>query len=505
MSIKKWYQLNISKKSENVSVRIPKRSIEKVVDDYNNIYYSVSIFIKVDGYLLKPSEHQNLNELLLEAFKLIEPSNNNKYFKNSIKTYKTSKAFKFYFSKKIMRNTINLIGDYIRRSFESTNQNYLGSQVNTRLQQDVILYSPNENARIINCLFAFITNYDNTIIYDSKIENTSTILKNLKKLIDNIEINSNSSENGKSEEKIELLMNINEENLMEFCETFTIYLKNDYLTLNTNDLIKISSWLSDIWALILKDNQVIIRILNQDIFIDQNDLIIGLNYMVAKQAPECQDLKEIEKILEKSFDSIKQSLCSANYQFYVLKNDKPKKYFFKVDLVGEINYEEEFHRNLIKSAILNGWKREYIESYDISMPVLANNFQININYIGTIFTRVYYLIYLNNQQAINGFHSSPSYSIIQNELEFLGSDMKVISDSILLQNSLPFSHLSSLFIPVYPLELADRNSIEIKINSAIQKNQRDNSSVFIMYQKLYKGTRNNRKYSRIYYSVKFIL
>ena len=88
--------------------------------------------IKVnDGYIVP---NDNLYYLLREKFKTINIrpiSISNETFNvinpTAIKTYRTVSAFPFYFSAQIPRNFINLISEYIRQAFESTNTSIIYS------------------------------------------------------------------------------------------------------------------------------------------------------------------------------------------------------------------------------------------------------------------------------------------------------------------------------------------------------------------------------------------
>ena len=90
-----------------------------------NLFYQLPIFIIVNNQFLNPATNIDTYNLLLKVFSNILYQNPNQYFQvysiYSQVFYRTALAFKFYFNQIIPNNLNNLINNYIKQSFESTN------------------------------------------------------------------------------------------------------------------------------------------------------------------------------------------------------------------------------------------------------------------------------------------------------------------------------------------------------------------------------------------------
>jgi hypothetical protein len=95
----------------------------------------------------------------------------------------------------------------------------------------------------VNRLLAIITNSQNNQIYDARIESAYAVVINLAALINQpsqpIYVGSNLP--------LMLISNVDPSNIVEYSNLFVLYLTNYCLEINSNDLIKISSWLNNQW------------------------------------------------------------------------------------------------------------------------------------------------------------------------------------------------------------------------------------------------------------------
>lgn len=142
---------------------------------------------------------------------------------------------------------------------------------------------------------------------------------------------------------------------------------------------------------------------------------------------------------------------------------------------------------------------------NVTLIGITNKHESRIGSIGTLITRVSYLISMDGQLALSYFYSPPPDQIIENEFRQLGSDMRVYPE----KNSISKSLLSSLYVQMYPLSPSYRVSLETRIANAIQSlsllpglssNTNQVKSVNILYYELYMGQLTGNDVSRVYYS-----
>ena len=103
-----------------------------------------------------------------------------------------------------------------------------------------------------------------------------------------------------------------------------------------------------------------ILVLNNDLYFDNGNMIIGINYLVPNQDPQCVDLNAISIRLQASFvTDLLPLLCPADYEYYYYAGMKPTKYFYILELIGEVNSAENKFRSWTQTAILNAWSKLY--------------------------------------------------------------------------------------------------------------------------------------------------
>ena len=106
----------------------------------------------------------------------------------------------------------------------------------------LLLYSQQQNALDIYRLVVFISNATNEF-YDARIESGFKLNAYLKNLIDKLNTPIQSGNN-----KVALLDNINEKNVIDYDNLFVFYLQNSYLEIPSLDMLKISTWLNNNWS-----------------------------------------------------------------------------------------------------------------------------------------------------------------------------------------------------------------------------------------------------------------
>ena len=89
----------------------------------SQLYNGLPIFVIQNNQFLNPSQNVNIYALLQQQFRTILASLPSQTFTiaQPNKYYRVSMAFKFYFNIKLPQNSINLITQYIRSSFQSLN------------------------------------------------------------------------------------------------------------------------------------------------------------------------------------------------------------------------------------------------------------------------------------------------------------------------------------------------------------------------------------------------
>jgi len=99
-------------------------------------------------------------------------------------------------------------------------------------------------------------------------------------------------------------------------------------------------------------------------------MIIGINYLVGSYDPLCldfSDLNTISGILEKSFyKDLVPSLCSCNYE-YCQASGTQTKYFYTLELIGEVDSTESIFRNWTKVSLFNSWSKLYSGKKNLSL------------------------------------------------------------------------------------------------------------------------------------------
>lgn len=90
------------------------------------MFYQLPIFIIVNNQFLNPAVNLETYNYLLQKFNSILYLNPNQYFQGlsvyAQRFYRTAMAFKFYFNELISELSVNTVGNYIKQSFELTNQ-----------------------------------------------------------------------------------------------------------------------------------------------------------------------------------------------------------------------------------------------------------------------------------------------------------------------------------------------------------------------------------------------
>lgn len=142
-------------------------------------------------------------------------------------------------------------------------------------------------------------------------------------------------------------------------------------------------------------------------------------------------------------------------------------------------------------------------SVSVSKAILSNRFQTRVAILGTVITRVFYIMFVNNQLVSSSSQAQPNSAALKNEFYNAGSDLNVYS----FNDSLCKHLLSSLYVKTYPLTPAYRNLLQININSALQTYVYNpisqNAFVVIVYYELYQSQAYGYNVSKVYYYVIF--
>ena len=236
-------------------------------------------------------------------------------------------------------------------------------------------------------------------------------------------------------------------------------------------------------------------------------MIIGVNYLVRNQDPWCFDVNFININLENSFNKdLVPILCQADYKFYRYQGPRPNKYFYSLELIGEVSEREPKFVNWIQTSLFNAWSKAY-PTFNVTLPQLSNKFQPRIGSLAVATTRIFYVLSLNGKLALNYYDLPPEKGNIENEFRPLGSDLRVYPR----EDSITKSLLASLYIQSTSLNPSLRVSLEANIDNAIQNlkylpianSYRLNKSVNILYDELYFGQSSKLNVTRLYYSVSF--
>jgi hypothetical protein len=143
---------------------------------------------------------------------------------------------------------------------------------------------------------------------------------------------------------------------------------------------------------------------------------------------------------------------------------------------------------------------------NVTVPILSNKFEKRIGALGTATTRIFYILFVNGQQALSYFDPPPGNSSIEYEFFLQGSDLRIYKSDPSIAKSL----LASIYVKIYPLNPPLRQILSDKISQGIQlltylvfSNQiHANESVNVLYYELYYGQSEKSFVSRVYYSVR---
>lgn len=226
--------------------------------------------------------------------------------------------------------------------------------------------------------------------------------------------------------------------------------------------------------------------------------------MVHGQNPQCSDFSHVERLLEGSFKAnLMSDLCDSDYSYYTHIGERPTRSFYYIDVIGELDSREPVYVDTLQIALLNAWKKEYSDYASVSFPILANKFFKRIGSLGTLISRVYYTININNQRVLTNYKAAPAYQKIEAEFNSVRSDFRIYPTC----NSVAKTKLASLYIKAYPLKPDDRELIELNIRTAlIQLNVIQpalNNKIVVAYSELYQSQTFGYNVSRIYYSVRY--
>jgi hypothetical protein len=230
-------------------------------------------------------------------------------------------------------------------------------------------------------------------------------------------------------------------------------------------------------------------------------MVIGINYMINNQNPQCGDYSALDQNLKNNFETLLPNLCDCDYKYYSNQGLRPTSSFYTLDIIGELKENEPFYNNLIRKALLNAWSKQYAGLSDISIPLLSNKFIQRVGSLGTLISRVYYTIFIDGYQVLNNIQVAPSNASIQFEFEQLGYDFRTYSSC----NSIMKSLLLSVYINEYPLKPSDRPMIENNIKLSLLRRSfiqpYELVTVTVLYSELYQSQYFGYKVSRVYYSV----
>ena len=239
-------------------------------------------------------------------------------------------------------------------------------------------------------------------------------------------------------------------------------------------------------------------------------MILGINYMVKNQDPNCFDLTSIDRLLADKFASnLAPSLCPSDYRYYQWRsggNQPPPfiKHFYTLDIIGALDSTEIVHLQILRSGLQSAWLRRISgeSSSSINFLQLANRFEPRIGQLGQLLTRVYYTLAVDGRPALSYLYPPPTLESVELEFRRLGSDLRIYPSK--QQTSIAKSHLHTVFVGTWPLSPEHRQLLERNIRDGIDRlnlmaNNFNTKSVQVMYHEMY-GTPRNSLVSRVYYS-----
>jgi hypothetical protein len=115
-----------------------------------------------------------------------------------------------------------------------------------------------QKSLVANLLLAFISD-DQHVLYDAREEDSISITNNLY-IINSINVINNVNvlqTNGVTLQVYDYQLLCQFQNILDYSQTFILYVKNDCLSINPSDLVKISSWLNEQWSLILNSKEIV--------------------------------------------------------------------------------------------------------------------------------------------------------------------------------------------------------------------------------------------------------
>jgi len=236
------------------------------------------------------------------------------------------------------------------------------------------------------------------------------------------------------------------------------------------------------------------------------DVVIGISYTVDGQNPLCPGLNNNQQTivgqLQNSFEkNLLNDLCNCGYSFHQYRH--PTRSFFTVDLIGDLNANEPVYTNLIRTSIMNAWQKTHIGLSNINAPDLSKKFFQRIGSLGTLISRIYYTIRIDNQLVQVNFQTSPSIERIETEFNNLGSDLRVYPSC----NSVAKALFSSVYIRVdeSTISAGDRQIIELNIRIGLTQTKvifsTTKNEVTVVYSERYQGQTRGYNVLRVYYAV----
>jgi hypothetical protein len=195
------------------------------------------------------------------------------------------------------------------------------------------------------------------------------------------------------------------------------------------------------------------------------------------------------------------SLCPCDYKFYSVRSDAsaplPLKYFYTLDLIGFIDNTETQHVTTVYASLANAWLKKFPTSANLQ---LSSKFEQRIGSLGTLVTRVYYVISVDGQQ-LSYLYQAPAIDLIESEIRLFMSDMRVYPE----KSSIAKAQLQSVYVGAYPLSPENRVLLESNIKLGIDRlnlmtNNYLGKTVNVLYAELY-NTPRKLNVSRVYYSV----
>ncbi len=129
--------------------------------------------------------------------------------------------------------------------------------------------------------------------------------------------------------------------------------------------------------------------------------------------------------------------------------------------------------------------------------ILSNKFQTRISPLGAVITRIFYIVYINNQLSASLNEMEPNSKMIQNSFFKSGSDLKIY----LFNDTLCKYLLSNLYVKGYPLTPKARGILQGNLNTALQSYlynpASQNAYVIILYYELYQSQTYGYNVSRV--------